>query len=194
MFVDGRVGLPIEQHINVDALVERIAAGDHSAFESVFRRFERPLHGYFLRATHDPHSAEDLVCETMAAVWKSARGFRGESSASTWVFGVAYHLLARSRRRQRRDTPLEDAESLAADGDPEHMAERADVATRLRRAVDALPAAHRDVVDLTFYHGFAYPDVARILGIPVNTVKTRMFHARQKLRALCEAAGIGDES
>lgn len=194
MFVDGRVGLPIEQHIKVDALLERVAAGDDSAFESVFRRFERPLYGYFLRATHDPHSAGDLVCETMAAVWKSARGFRGESSASTWVFGIAYHLLARSRRRQRRDAPLENAESLAADGDPEHMAERADVAIRLRRAVDSLPAAHRDVVDLTFYHGFAYPDVARILGIPVNTVKTRMFHARQKLRALCEAAGIRDES
>jgi RNA polymerase sigma-70 factor, ECF subfamily len=194
MFVDGQVGLPIEQATNVDALVGRIAAGDHAAFEVLFRRFERPLYGYFLRATHDPHSAEDLVCETMAAVWKSARGFRGESSASTWVFGIAHHQLARSRRRQRHDAPLEDAESLPADGNPEHTAERADVAVRLRRAVDALPATHRDVVELTFYHGFAYPDVARILGIPVNTVKTRMFHARQKLRTLCEAAGMVDES
>lgn len=172
----------------------RTAAGDHAAFERLFRRFERPLYAYFLRATHDAPLAEDLVCETMAAVWRGARGFRGESRASTWIFGIAHHRLAGARRRQRPHASLEEGELLSANGDPANTAERADVADRIRRAVETLPAGQRNVVELTFYHGFAYPDIAQILRIPVNTVKTRMFYARKKLHTLLEAAGVADES
>jgi len=174
------------------ALLARVAGGDQPAFEVLFRRFERPLYAYFVRVSQDPPLAEELVCDTMAAVWRGARTFRGEARASTWIFGIAHRVLATALRRRRPQTSLGDVEALPAQNGPEEHAERTDVAARVRQAIASLPPEHREVVELTFDHGFSYPQIARILGIPLNTVKTRMFYARQKLKPALVKAGIAD--
>jgi RNA polymerase sigma-70 factor (ECF subfamily) len=173
------------------ALLRRAAEGDEEAFETLFRRFERPLYAYFLRMVQDVPLAEDLVCETMTAVWRSARRFRGNSLVSTWVFGIAHHSARAALRRRKPTAPLEEADTVGDNDGPEDAAERADVAERVRRAVAELPPEHREVVLLTFDRGLSYPEIAQVLGIPVNTVKTRMFYARQKLKNSLVRLGVG---
>lgn len=171
-------------------LLARTARGDEAAFEGLFRRFERPLYAYFFRMLQDGPTADELVCETMTIVWKNARTYRGEARVSTWVFGIAHRLGLAAIHRRRPTVSLEDVgEMLASDG-PEIAAERADLGARVRTAVAALPPEHREVVELTFFHGFSYQEIAKILSVPVNTVKTRMFYARQKLRPILERAGV----
>jgi RNA polymerase sigma-70 factor (ECF subfamily) len=174
------------------ALVLGTAAGDQAAFEKLFRRFERPLYAYFTRLVKDQATAEDLVCETLTAVWKGARGFRGDARVSTWVFGIAHRIGATAIRAKRPSVSLEEIEEPIAGGSLEEEGERMDLAARIRQAMARLSPEHQEVVELVFYHGFAYLEIARILGVPVNTVKTRMFYARQKLRAAFETAGITD--
>jgi len=174
------------------ALLARTAEGDEAAFEALFRRFERPLYAYFLRMLQDRSTAEDLVCATLTAVWKGAPGFRGESHVSTWVFAIAHRLGTAAAHRRRPTVSLDEIEETAAGNGPEEVGERTDIAIRTRAAVARLSREHREVMELTFYHGFSYSDIARILGIPVGTVKTRMFYARQKLRAILKDAGITD--
>lgn len=174
------------------ALLARAAAGDQVAFGALFRRFERPLYAYFYRMLHDGPTAEDLVCDAMTAVWKNARTYRGEAQVSTWIFGIAHRLAQAAIRRRRPTVPLEEAAGVATNTGPDEVAERADIASRVRASVAALPPEHRAVVTLTFFHGFSYSEIAKILNIPVNTVKTRMFYARQKLRPIFEKAGLSD--
>ncbi|MCS7173155.1 MAG: sigma-70 family RNA polymerase sigma factor [Armatimonadetes bacterium] len=145
---------------------------------------------YFLRMVGDGDAAEELVCETMAAVWKSASRFRGEARASSWIFGIAHRRALDFLRRQPRQVSLGDAGALPAQMDPEEEAERADLVERVRKALSQLSPEHREVVHLVFDAGLSYQEVAEVLGVPVNTVKTRMFHARQKLRGLLEREGV----
>ncbi len=173
-------------------LLARTTEGDQQAFETLFRRFEQSLYTYFLRMLQDRSTAEDLVCETMAAVWKGARGFRGESQVSTWIFGIAHNMAAAVLRRRRPQVSLEDVDTTSSSDGPEEAGERADVAAKIRRALATLSAVHREVIELTFYHEFSYPEIARILGVPVNTVKTRMFYARRKLKSALEGVGVSD--
>lgn len=173
-------------------LLARTAEGDQEAFETLFRRFERSLYTYFLRMLQDRPTAEDLVCETMTAVWRGARGFRGESQVSTWIFGIAHKMAASVLRRRRPQVSLEEVDAAPSRDGPEEAGERADVAAKIRRALATLSAAHREVIELTFYREFSYPEIARILGVPVNTVKTRMFYARQKLKIALQEVGVSD--
>lgn len=172
------------------ALLARSAEGDQAAFEALFRRFERPLYTYFVRMSQDPPLAEDLVCDTMEAVWRGAKTFRRESRVSTWIFGIAHNVLAAALRRRRSHATLDDVQALPASNGPEEAAERVDMAVRVRQAIASLSLEHREVVELTFDRGFSYFEIAKILGIPVNTVKTRMFYARQKLKSALAKVGI----
>lgn len=171
-------------------LLARTANGEQEAFEGLFRRFERPLYAYFYRMLHDGPAAEELVCDTMTIVWKNARTYRGEGRVSSWIFGIAHRLGLAAIRRRRPSVSLEEVAEMSASDGPEIAAERSDVGDRVRTAVATLPPEHREVVELTFFQGFSYQEIARILSVPVNTVKTRMFYARQKLRPILERAGV----
>jgi RNA polymerase sigma-70 factor (ECF subfamily) len=118
-------------------------------------------------------------------VWRQAGRFRGRSKLSTWVFGIAHNkaLNALRRRAQRADVALEHAAAMPdARPNPEAEAERRDARARMEAALGRLSREHREVIELTFYHEFSYEEIAQIVKCPVGTVKTRMFHAKQKLR------------
>src|SRR5579884_129171 len=167
------------------AALRRIAGGDRQALTELYLRYRLPLFRYLLQLTPDHGLAEELLQDTLVAIWKSARTFEGRSSARTWIFGIARRQAHNTLRQ--RGLPLADPAELEAltAGDPEPedaalaSAERAELAGALR----ALAPIHREVLVLTFMQELSYQETAQVLGIPVGTVKSRLNHAKRALRA-----------
>lgn len=178
------------------ALLRRIAAKDRRAFEALYHAYYRRLFAYLFKTVRRPELAEEVLDDVMLAVWTGAGGFDGRSRPSTWIFGIAYHKALKAMARQDRHK----AEVEESDGDapmtpmteegPDGLLARREMADVLGRALRSLPLEQRTVVELTYYHGFAYQEIAEIMGCPVNTVKTRMFHARRRLRELLPGLGV----
>jgi RNA polymerase sigma-70 factor (ECF subfamily) len=174
-------------------LLRRIAAKDRRAFEALYHAYYRRLFAYLFKTVRRPELAEEVLDDVMLAVWTGATGFNGRSRPSTWIFGIAYHkalkALARQGRHSAEVEETDGEEPMTEDG-PEMLLARREMADVLGRALRALPLEQRTVVELTYYHGFAYQEIAEIMGCPVNTVKTRMFHARRRLRELLPGMGV----
>jgi RNA polymerase sigma-70 factor (ECF subfamily) len=133
-----------------------------------------------------------VISEVFLDVWRQANRFEGRSAVSTWLIAIA-RFKALSMLRKRREDGLDDemAEAIEEPSDnPGIAAEKRDKGKKLRQCLAALSPEHREVIDLVYYHEKSVEEVARIVGIPENTVKTRMFYARKKLGELCKAAGI----
>lgn len=178
-------------------LVERIARGDHEAFDELYHRYHQRVFGYLLRVLGRLGRIEEVLDDVMLAIWQGAHRFDGRSRVSTWIFGIAHHkalkALDRSRREADRsgDDPAElEHEPVTGAGGPETAAARSELRRMLRRAMEALSPVQRAAVELTFFYGYSYPEVARILGCPVGTVKTRMFHARRVLKERLPELGL----
>lgn len=175
-------------------LLARLKA-DPTAFERLYRAFYPRLFDFVLRMLGSPADAEEAINDTMLVVWNKADEFAGRSKVSTWIFGIAYkkslkRLKLRKRLSEREihiDVELHDTRDLA-DTLSEH-----EVLERVRTAVGKLPIAQRSIVHLAFFYGYSYPEIAKIVDCPVNTVKTRMFYARERLRPLLDRAAQGEE-
>jgi RNA polymerase sigma factor (sigma-70 family) len=164
-------------------LLERIIARDVDAFERLYRIYQPRLGRFLINLVKRPHLVEEVLDDTMMVVWQTAASFRGTSKLSTWVFAIAYRKALKARMRW--PDPLEDEpHDTRASNDPAPDAElqRSRVHTALVTAMGVLSAEQRAVVDLTYFHGLGYRDIAEILSCPVDTVKTRMFHARRRLK------------
>jgi RNA polymerase sigma-70 factor (ECF subfamily) len=175
--------------------IRRIAGGDRGAFEDLYRAYRRKLFGYLLRQVGDPGLAEELAADVLVEVWKGASGFRGDSRPSTWILGIARHKALDARRRRPPQTvDVEKADQVPdrSEGPDAEVAHNRRRAT-LRRALTSLPPEQREVIDLTFFEGFSYPEIARLVSCPIGTVKTRMFYARKKLEALLGSMGLEAE-
>lgn len=171
----------------------RIGGGDLEAFEEVYARYSRRVYAFTLRVLRNPELVEEAVSDTFLAIWRSAASFDGRSRASTWIFGVAYRKALRALERRRKvDTVTPDQVTLVEDErtGPDATCAREEEARLLERALRGLPAEQRAVVELTYFHGLSYAEIAAVIECPVNTVKTRMFHARRKLRAALPALGL----
>lgn len=176
-----------------EALLAGIARGDEVAFETLFRRYQKGLFRYLVGLVRDEALTEELVCETMTAIWRNAPTFQGRSRVSTWMFAIASNQAKTAlRRRPLPQAGLEDVVTLE-DPRPSAVEEiaRAERAGQVRAALERLTPDHRQVVELTFLHGFSYQEIAQIAGCPVNTVKTRMFHAKRRLREALGGLGEG---
>lgn len=177
-----RSGMDVSDELDEIALVRRIGSGDRSAFQALYRAYFSRLARFLNRMTRNVPLMEEIINDTMLVVWQKAGTFDGSCKLSTWIFGIAYRQGLKALRGL--DEPLEPHEEQP--GAVEHEPEHALAARQLQRGVDralgALPLEQRAVVSLTYYHGMAYQEIADTMGCPVNTVKTRMFHARQKLK------------
>ena len=162
------------------ALLEHIRRGDRGAFSDLYRLYHPRLYGYLRRLLRNPAAVEEVLDDVMLVVWKDARKFRGDAALSSWIFGIAYRkALTAIRAEQRYQAPLDrSANAAAIAGETERHTEW------IRAALTQLSADHRQVVELTYFGGFSYQDIAEIANCPVNTVKTRMFHARRRLKVL----------
>jgi RNA polymerase sigma-70 factor (ECF subfamily) len=166
-------------------LIERIAAGELRAFEQFYRAYRVRLARFLDRVTHRRNLVEEVLNDTMLVVWNRADRFDGSSKVSTWIFAIAYRKALKAL--QRCDEAIEDEtldERPAAGAGPEQQAQTRQLNAQLARALDALSVDHRVVVELTYFHGMGYREIAQIVDCPVDTVKTRMFHARRRLRGL----------
>jgi RNA polymerase sigma-70 factor (ECF subfamily) len=170
-------------------LLERTARHDGEAFGALYDRYSKPLYNYLLRLVGREGVAEELLQEAYIAAWNGAGRFRGRSKVSTWLFRIAHHKAVDWLRRVRPN-PVEELERLPADDCPEAEAFEAWTAGRLRSALAELSPEHRAVLELTFYHGFSYREIARIVDCPVGTVKSRMSYAKATLRGILERMGV----
>lgn len=170
-------------------LLARIVDGDARAFEAFYKHYYPRLFRFILRTTRQPDAVEELIQETLLLIWEQPERFNNESKISTWVFGIAYRKSLKSMSKAgRRSNDLDVDELGEFIGDPlANLAENTETQDWLGRALEQLSAEQCAVIELAFYHGLAYQDIATILDCPENTVKTRMFHARKKLQAFAEA-------
>lgn len=167
------------------ALVARIRARDIRAFETFYKANHARLSRFLANLLRRPHLVDEVLGDTMMVVWNRIEDFRGNSRLSTWMFGIGYRKAMNALRKL--DEPVDDAETgeeTASDAPgPEQIVGRDTAARALSAALGGLSASHRAVVTLTYQQELGYREIAEILDCPVDTVKTRMFHARRQLRA-----------
>jgi RNA polymerase sigma-70 factor (ECF subfamily) len=174
------------------SLVAEIAAGDRRAMQVLFARHNVKVFRFVLRMVGSEAVAEDVVSETFLSVWRQAGQFEGRSQVSTWLLAIA-RFKALSVLRQRTEDTLDDgvAEAIEDQSDtPETAVHKNGTNAILRQCLTRLSAVHREVIDLTYYHEKSTQEAAQIIGIPENTVKTRMFYARKHLSELLKQAGV----
>jgi RNA polymerase sigma-70 factor (ECF subfamily) len=175
-----------------ELLIGRIARGDRLAMQVLFARHHVRVYRYVLRLMRDEMAAEDVISEVFLDVWRQASRFEGRSAVSTWLIAIArFKALSVLRRRREEGLSDEMAEQIEEPSDDPGLAvEKIDKGKKLRQCLAALSQEHREVIDLVYYHEKSVEEAAQIIGIPENTVKTRMFYARKRLGELCRMAGI----
>lgn len=175
-----------------EQLMRRIAEGDRIAIQSLFARHHARVYRFALRHVRSESVAEEIANEVFLEAWRQAGRFETRAQVSTWLLAIARNKAV-SRLRQRREEPLEagDDEAIEDDADtPETAMQKVDKSAALLRAINKLSTDHKVVIELIYYHEKALNEVSEILDIPLNTVKTRCFHARKKLAELLAEAGI----
>jgi RNA polymerase sigma-70 factor (ECF subfamily) len=185
-----------DERTSDQALISGVASADQVAFEALYRRYQGRVYRYLQTLVQDPASAEELVLDVMVAVWKGAGSFRGQSSLSTWIFGIARNkamdAIRQVMRKQKGWVSLEEApEQVDSRCDLVAEAEQKSVAALTRRALATLSSEHREVIQLAFYDELSCREIAEIVGCPLNTVKTRLFYARQHLKKILQGMGVG---
>lgn len=162
----------------------QVAAGDRHAFERLYRGYFQRLARFLGRMTHSTPLIEEIINDTMLVVWRRAGSYDGTSKVSTWVFGIAWRKARKALSMVDEPVASDDAGYVDEQPSPEQHAEAEQLARRLAGAVECLPWSQRLAVVLTYFHGMDYAEIAAIADCPVNTVKTRMFHARRRLKTL----------
>ena len=175
-----------------EVLIGRVASGDRLAMQVLFARHHVRVYRFVLRVVRDQTTAEDLISEVFLDVWRQADRFEGRSAVSTWLLAIArFKALSALRRRPDEELDDEAAEAIEDTSDnPEESLAKKDKSAVIRKCLEGLSADHREIIDLVYYHEKSVEEVAEIVGIPENTVKTRMFYARKKLAELLKAAGM----
>jgi len=162
-------------------LLAQVARGDGGALARLYQAYAGRLTGYLLRLAGDRMVAEEILQDTMLAVWRSADGYAGASSVSTWLFGIARRQAYYRLRGRPPPAPFEAVDRPDPAPGPEELAIAATGGGPLAEAVGDLPDHQREVVALVFVAGLPLAEAAAVLGIPVGTVKSRLHHARAAL-------------
>jgi RNA polymerase sigma-70 factor (ECF subfamily) len=163
----------------------RVAGRDGAAFEALYRAYHPRLRRFLERLTRRPQLVEEILDDTMLVVWRKAATYDVRARVSTWIFGIAFRRALKALKRV--DEAVEfDADRVAdtRSASPESGVLARETRDSLALALDALSPEHRVVIELTYYQGYSCAEIACVLQCPVNTVKTRMFHARRRLRVL----------
>jgi len=182
-------GLPRQRHgraaLDEVALIGRVASRDSAAFETLYRDYYPRLRRFLEQVTRRPQVVDEILNDTMFVVWRKASTYNLSSQVSTWIFGIAFRRALKAVKRI--DDPVESGVDEAADPrgvGPEGMLVQQETRASLWKALGALSADHRAAIELTYFEGYSCAEVAEIMRCPVSTVKTRMFHARRRLRML----------
>ena len=168
-------------------LVRRIAGQrDMRAFETLYHDYRSRLGPFMYRIVQDRAVHEEVFNDVMMTVWRKCGTYNGKSKVSTWIFAIAYRVCLKSLRGRRPVAELDEADLPGADARPDF--ERRDL---VRHALARLSPEHRLVVELSYFQGNNYREIAGIAGCPESTVKTRIFYARRRLREIMR--GLGEQ-
>ena len=177
-------------YLSDEALVALVARADEDALAELYDRVSRIAYGLALRVLRDERHAEDAVQEAFLQVWRSAATFRAErAKASTWILTLVHRravdLVRREERRQA--DPLTDDSALGeAPEDTEEAAWLRFERERVQAALKQLPDVQREALELAYYGGFSQSELADRLGVPLGTIKSRMFAGLARLRELLD--------
>ncbi|MEO5956717.1 MAG: sigma-70 family RNA polymerase sigma factor [Nitrospiraceae bacterium] len=167
-------------------LLAAVAGRDAAAFERLYQLYEKRVYQYVCTLVYDPTLAEEVVGDAMMAVWRGAGSFSRSSRVSTWIFGIARHKALDALRRTGRhyhDVALDEALELPnAQESPAESVNRKQVTSLTQLALQTLSQEHQEVLRLVFYEELPYEEIAELLSIPTNTVKTRVYYAKQRLK------------
>jgi RNA polymerase sigma factor (sigma-70 family) len=166
------------------AVLSRIALKDHQAFEVLYRAYYRRLTRFLEQVTRRPQLIDEILDDTMLVVWRKAGTFNGQSQVSTWIFAIAYNKAMKALKRLHVSLDGSDGDAPSPADGPEAALIKRQANLHLQGLLGRLSAEQRAVVELTYYHDCSYKEIARIVGCPAETVKTRMFYARRKLREM----------
>jgi RNA polymerase sigma-70 factor (ECF subfamily) len=172
-------------------LLAAVAKSDRTAFDHLYRRYETRVHGYVKSIVRDHHTAEDIVIATMTTVWQIAANYGAKSRVSTWILGIARHKAIDALRLRTHALPTAAVQPAAELGEFPVAAMDAVEAEQLSqsmcRAMSQLSTEHREALRLAYYEDLPYGEIAERLGIPANTVKSRVFYAKRELKRLLSA-------
>src|SRR5215469_3150473 len=168
-----------------EALMHEFQGGSRAAFEELFARYRKPLSGFFGRRLNNSQRAEDLTQETFLAVIRAASRYEPRASVQAYLYGIALKLLAAERRRVFRNSAWSNALGL---GTTEPNTDRTpDSVLWIRQAMERLEASDREILMLREYEQLSYSEIAELLRIPVNTVRSRLFRSRLALKSYLES-------
>ena len=170
-------------------LIARIAKSDRRAFEELYNLYHRRLARFLTRLTRRYDIAEEVINDTFWIVWKKAGDFRGESQPSTWILGIAYRRARNAFRSSARAGSQENLDALLEPPTSDEPMRTEELRDWLVQALGQLPVEQRLAVELCYELGYSCEEISVIMGCPVNTVKTRLFHARAKLQKLLPVLG-----
>ncbi len=175
-----------------EALLESISEGGRTAMHTLYSRHHVRVYRFILRMVRDAATAEDLTSQVFLDVWRTASQFQGRSQVSTWLLSIArFKALTSLRQRKHEDIDQEEMLEIADEAEtPEACLDRSTTSAILRACVAKLSPAHREIINLVYYHEKSVEEAGQIIGIPQSTVKTRMFYARKQLADLLKVAGV----
>lgn len=166
--------------ISDETLMLEFQRGSREAFEELFARYRGPLYGFFRRRLNGDQRAEDLMQETFLAVIRASPRYEPRALVRTYLYGIAMNLLAAERRKQFRDAPGGEIAPEPA------CADAAEVVLWIRQALEKLDDAEREILMLREYEQLSYSEIAELVNVPVNTVRSRLFRARMALKECLE--------
>ncbi len=170
-----------------DELIAAAVAGRGEAFGILVERYERAVYHLAVRTLHDGEEAKDATQEAFFKAYRALRTFRPGAKFSTWIFTIAYHACCDRLAKRKRYSGDELPDRADPAAGPQECAETADEARRLRAAIDALPEKYRTVITLFHLQNRQYEEIAEVLGLPMGTVKTHLFRAKELLRKTLSA-------
>jgi len=168
-----------------ETLVKQALNGKKSAWVALVKRYEKNLYNYTLRMVSNPADAMDLMQDVFVAVFRSLPTFRGDSPFKGWMFKIAHYRCIEFYRRKKPTQSLDDVPEQVDDSNdecPEYQAVSGQQVTALHKALKTLPVNQKLVVELKFFQHCTFDDIAKQLGISVNTVKSRLYSGLDKLK------------
>lgn len=165
------------------ALIKRLCEKDMKAFEELYEEYRKKLSHFISGLVNKPQVVEEVFNDTMMVVWQKINDFAGASKLSTWIYAIAYRKAIRARTKIDEPVGNENAAMQdISDNETEDNLEQGQLNRILSKALEKLSYEHRMVVNMTYFEGLHYRDIAEIMECPVDTVKTRMFHAKRHLK------------
>jgi RNA polymerase sigma-70 factor (ECF subfamily) len=176
-------------------LMKACVPNNEEAFVALYQRYEKRVFRYLMTVINDSTLAEETLVEVMLAIWKGLSTFQGQSKASTWIFGIAHHkavdTLRKVTNQQRGQVLLDEIiDKTKSKENPFKDAQQQQWGDLIKQALTTLSPDHREILHMAFYEDLSYPEIAELLDIPVNTVKTRVYYAKQQLKKGLKCEGV----